>query len=55
MSLSRQQKLRIIQQVHSDWWDEHPEVEYGELGSEEAEAELFNRINRALAIFEEPI
>jgi len=53
MSLSRQQKLRIIQQVHSDWWDEHPEIEYGELGSAEAEADLLQRIERALALFKD--
>lgn len=45
----RQKRLRIVQQVHDQWWDEHPEIEYGEVGSDEAEADLLNRIKQALA------
>lgn len=45
----RQKRLRIIQQVHDQWWREHPEIEPGEAGSDEQEAELLKRIEQALA------
>ena len=44
----RQRKLRIIQQVHDQWWRENPEIEPGEAGSDEQEAELLKRIDQAL-------
>ena len=44
----RQKRLQIIQQVHDQWWREHPEIEPGEAGSDEQEAELLKRIDQAL-------
>jgi hypothetical protein len=48
MTLSRQETLKIIQQVHAKWWSEHPEIEPGELGNETIEHELLERIKEAL-------
>ena len=45
----RQKRLQIIQQVHDQWWREHPEIEPGAAGSDEQEAELLKRIEQALA------
>jgi hypothetical protein len=45
----RQKRLRIVQQVHDQWWSEHPEIEPGEAGSDEAEQELLDRINKTIA------
>jgi hypothetical protein len=49
MNLSRQETLRIIQEVHAQWWSEHPELDPEQAGDDEAEQELFNRIEQALA------
>ena len=48
MSLSRQETLRIIQEVHAQWWSEHPELDPEQAGDDEAEQELLNRIEQAL-------
>ena len=53
MTLSRQETLKIIQQVHAQWWSEHPEIEPGELGDVAAEQELLNRIENELDRAEE--
>ena len=44
----RQKRLRIVQQVHDQWWAEHPEIEPGEAGTDEQEAELLKRISEAI-------
>ena len=48
MNLSRKEKLALIQSIHRQWWQEHPEIEPGQLGSPEAEAELSARIEKAI-------
>lgn len=45
----RQKRLRIVQQVHDQWWAEHPEIEPGKAGTDEQEAELLKRIKKAIA------
>ena len=53
MSLSRQETLRIIQEVHAKWWSEHPDLDPQQAGDDEAEQELLNRIEQALALARE--
>jgi len=48
MTLSRQETLRIVQEVHAQWWSEHSELEPDQAGDDEAEQELFIRIEQAL-------
>ena len=48
MNLSRQETLRIIQEVHAQWWSEHPELEPDQAGDDQIEQELLNRIEQAL-------
>ena len=48
MTLSRQETLRIVQEVHAQWWSEHPELDPEQAGDDEAEQELFIRIEQAL-------
>jgi hypothetical protein len=45
----RQKRLRIVQQVHDQWWRENPDIEPGEAGSDEQEVELLKRIEQAVA------